>query len=265
MSTPLDFNKKILAIITGASQGIGKTIALELNRRLASGSKLVLIARSEDKLIENKKLLADINTDVAVDVRALDLSKTTATNYETVIDSSFNPKTDTYDVGIIFHNAGQVGKLTKSTELRSFDEWRSFYDTNLFSASILNSVFLDRIKPHVSNTFVVNISSFCGVQAVVNMGMYCSAKAARNLFFGVVAAEEPDVAVLNYSPGPVETDMFNTIAVSAQSEALRVRFKGMREDKQVLSTAQTVAKLLDVLGKGGYKSGDFVDYFERKC
>ncbi len=54
---------------------------------------------------------------------------------------------------------------------------------------------------------VVNISSLMALRAQETWSLYCSGKAARDMFFQVVAAEEKGVTVLNYAPGPVLTDM----------------------------------------------------------
>lgn len=48
---------------------------------------------------------------------------------------------------------------------------------------------------------VVNISSTLSLEAFPNWVLYCTAKAARKMMFNVLAAEEPSVRVLSYSPG----------------------------------------------------------------
>jgi len=53
----------------------------------------------------------------------------------------------------------------------------------------------------------VNISSLCALQPFRSWALYCSGKAARDMMFRVLAAEEPDVRVLNYAPGE-EGDAF---------------------------------------------------------
>ena len=49
---------------------------------------------------------------------------------------------------------------------------------------------------------------------------FVSAKAARDMFFKVVAAEEEDVRVLSYAPGPLVTDMTNTL-IDSEDEGVR--------------------------------------------
>ena len=73
------------ALITGASSGIGKHISVELAR---SGCNLVLVSRSEDKLIQLKKSLSD-NGDIKVAVFPQDLSKPDAP--ENVVKNAQEP------------------------------------------------------------------------------------------------------------------------------------------------------------------------------
>lgn len=54
---------------------------------------------------------------------------------------------------------------------------------------------------------VINISSLCAVQPFKSWGLYCAGKAGRDMLFKVLAAEEPNVTVLNYAPGPLDNDM----------------------------------------------------------
>lgn len=48
---------------------------------------------------------------------------------------------------------------------------------------------------------VINISSLCALQPFRSWVLYCTGKAARDMMFRVLAEEEPDLRVLNYSPG----------------------------------------------------------------
>lgn len=68
--------------------------------------------------------------------------------------------------------------------------------------------------------------------------------------------------VLNYSPGPVETEMLQTIANNAGDKDVKISFQSMRKNNTVLTTDQTVKRLTAVLTAKKYKSGDHVDYFD---
>ncbi|XP_028131947.2 sepiapterin reductase-like [Diabrotica virgifera virgifera] len=259
----IDFSKKAIVFITGASRGIGRTLAIEICRKLKQSSILVLIARSKAGLEETKFHIGEINKSVHVDTVSLDLSKPDINEYNDVFKKVLsNINTEDVKTGIIFHNAGHVATIKQTTDLTDLAVWRKFYDMNLFSCVLLNNVFIKSLRPVVPKLVVINITSLTGHVPLKNLSMYGSGKAARELFFKVLALEEPNIIVLNYSPGPVDTDMFHYIAETAQSEDLRQSFNDIK-NTIILTTIKTVNRMLNVLEKGDYKSGDTVDFYDR--
>lgn len=250
-----DATKKTFVVVSGASRGIGATIAIDLSK-LLNESTFVLLARSETGLEKVESEITQTGNDVLT--HSLDLSKPNLDSYQRVFSDISKP----FAQKIIFHNAGQVGTLDKTVNLNNLQHWQSYYDLNLFSATLLNSAFLT-FRPDIA-TFVVNISSLCGSVPFSNMSMYGSAKAARNLFFKVLAVEEPAISVLNYSPGPVDTDMVTEVISNMKDDSVRSEFVKLRETQTILKPAETIGKLLGLLGEGNYKSGDLVDYYDRK-
>lgn len=263
MTTSVDFSKKSLILITGASKGIGRTIAIEISRHLAQDSVIVLLARSEVGLKETKLQIQEIDKSLSVLTYIIDLSKPDIEEYNSIFKNILS-SIDQNDIhfGIIFHNAGHVGTLKQTTDLIDLDLWRKYYDLNMFSVILLNSVFKNNLQSVVPQLMIVNITSLCGRSPFVNMAMYGSAKAARDLIFKVLSLEEPNIIVLSYSPGPVDTDMFESIIEDAQSEEVKQNFKAMRETG-ILTPVQTVNKMLSIIEKGDFKSGDTVDYFDK--
>ncbi|KAJ8959112.1 hypothetical protein NQ318_022369 [Aromia moschata] len=240
MACRVDFNKKSIVFITGASKGIGRTIAVELSRNLDQNSIFVLIARSETGLEETKSQILEVDKSITVQTYVMDLSKSDLDDYNRVFDKVLSSvDTAGIEFGLIFHNAGHVGTLKQTTDLTDLKAWREYYDLNLFSVALLNNAFIKHVRPIAPQLLVVNITSLCGRSPTVNLAMYGSAKAARELFFKVLAVEEPKVIVLNYSPGPVDTEMFESIIKDAQSEVLKKSFEEVKKST-VLTTTQTI-------------------------
>lgn len=75
--------------------------------------------------------------------------------------------------------------------------------------------------------------------------------------------ENPDVNVLSYSPGPVDTDMFKIVCESMADPKMKKMFNEMREKNTVLTTEQTVNRLVQILKEHKYKSADHVDYYDK--
>lgn len=74
--------------------------------------------------------------------------------------------------------------------------------------------------------------------------------------------ENPDVNVLNYLPGFVETDMYYDALENSGNEVFKAQLKDMIENKKFVTTVQTANCLAQVLKKQNYKSGEYVDYFK---
>ena len=53
-------------------------------------------------------------------------------------------------------------------------------------------------------------------------------KAAREMFFKVMALENPDIRVVSYAPGPLKTDMFYCIRDNSYDSEVKSMFEGMR-------------------------------------
>lgn len=68
--------------------------------------------------------------------------------------------------------------------------------------------------------------------------------------------------ILNYAPGPVDTDMFLMACKETVDPDSKKEFIRMRETKTVLTTEQTVNRLVQVLKEHKYKSADHVDYYD---
>lgn len=87
------------------------------------------------------------------------------------------------------------------------------------------------------------------------------------MYFRVLALEEaatdPRLTVLNYAPGPVETDMTVNVQANSVSDDLRNMFKDLREKKTILKTIDTTLKFIQVIENGAFKSGDHVDYYDQ--
>lgn len=99
--------------------------------------------------------------------------------------------------------SGTLGDVSKGfVDLADPAEVNNYWALNLTSMLCLTSSILKAFpdSPGLSRT-VVNISSLCALQPFKGWGLYCSGKAARDMMFQVLAAEEPGVRVLSYAPG----------------------------------------------------------------
>ncbi|KOC63080.1 Sepiapterin reductase [Habropoda laboriosa] len=174
-----------------------------------------------------------------------------------------NKVLEQFDQVVVVHNVGTMGNTTQCTNnLTDLQSWHDYYDLNVFIPAVLNGVIM-KIFDESTNTkkTVINITSLFGIQPGRLMTYYCTGKAAREMFFKVFALENPQIDVLNYAPGPVETDMFYEVCNEHGDPETKANFTEMTVKKTVLTCEQTVNRLLMVLKEHKYKSGDHVDYF----
>ncbi|XP_034934622.1 sepiapterin reductase-like [Chelonus insularis] len=250
---------KVFLLITGASQGIGQQIAVTFSELLSENSQILLFARNEKGL---KETVERIGKNTTVNYVSIDLSLAKANELTEIINKYVNPLE--YDRAVVVQNAGTIGDLSKSTvDMDDFDVWRKYYDLNVFSPAVLNSVFMKIFNNVRTEKLVINITSKCGIVPFKSMGYYCSGKAAREMYFKVFADEFPLVNVLNYSPGPVETGMLRTASETASDADTKEMFTTMRQEKRQLTTEQTVNRLVQILKEQKYTSGDHIDYFDQ--
>ncbi|XP_063978569.1 sepiapterin reductase-like [Diachasmimorpha longicaudata] len=250
---------KVFLLITGASQGIGRQIAVTFSELLETGSRLLLLARSEHGL---KETANQISKRVSVDFKSVDLALSTADKLSEIIKKSVNHVQ--FDRIVVVHNVGSTGDLSKFTiDMNDYTEWRKYYDLNVFSPAILNSVVMKIFQDSPKmKKIVINITSFCALQPMKSVGYYCSGKAARQMYFKVFAEEFADVNVLNYSPGPVETEMLTNFVTNVADNDQRKKIADIRTKNEQLTTEETINRLVEVLRDQKYESGGFVDYYD---
>lgn len=266
MSTnPIKLNQKIFFVVTGASRGIGQTMAIECARQMLAGSVVTLLARNANGLADTRQQILAANPNVTVVTHAIDLACPSTAELRACLAKSLdNPSAAAvFDLAFIIHNVGTIGDISKyAKDIDDPAVWRDYYATNVFTVAALNSVFMNMFE--ATKKLVVNITSYCAIKPFESYALYCSGKAAREMYFNVLALEQTETLVLNYSPGPVATDMTVSIAKDSVSPGIRDMFQCMFDDKTILTTEQTTRKFVDVLETGKYASGDHVDYYDRK-
>ncbi|XP_039579927.1 sepiapterin reductase, partial [Passer montanus] len=165
---------------------------------------------------------------------------------------------------LLVNNAGSLGDISKSfLDLTDLEEINTYFSFNISSALCLTSTALRAFgaRPGCSRT-VVNISSLCALEPFPSWALYCSGKAARDMMFRVLALEEPGLRVLNYAPGPLDTDMQLLARTRTGDPGLRRRFQRLQEQGQLIDSSVSAQKLLRLLQEDSFPSGAHVDFFD---
>ena len=195
------------AMVTGASRGIGKTIAVTLG---AAGATVVCIARNQEKLQET----ADIITQQGgtAEVYPCDVVDTDAV--QNLFDK-FIEKWERLD--ILVNNAG----ITRDTLLprMSDEEWDDVLSTNLRSVFLFSRA-ASQVMMRARTGRIINISSVSGRMGNPGQANYSASKAGIIGFTQTVARElaSRKVTVNAICPGFVATEMTDAMGPAVLDE-----------------------------------------------
>nr|ADO28050.1 sepiapterin reductase [Ictalurus furcatus] len=253
---------RALCIITGASKGFGRCLAKEISALLKPGSVLVLVARSEDKLRELQEDLSSGRDGLVIRCVVADLGQ--KDGVESVIKELRETPSSDINSLYLFNNAASLGDVSRY--FRSFtdmDEVDLYLSMNVSSALCLTAGILKAFPAHVGlRRCVVHVSSLCALQPFPSWVLYCTGKAARNMMFRVLAKEESELRVLNYAPGPLDTEMHVHARSNTADDNIRSAITAMHSEGRLLTCEESVGKLIKVLLKDDYESGAHLDFYD---
>jgi short-subunit dehydrogenase len=189
-----------IAIVTGATSGIGRAIALELARQ---GASLVLTARREDRLREVADAIMALGPASPVVVVPGDV--TDPLTRQSVVQAAV---TRFSGLDILVNNAG-VGALGRFDNADP-GRLRQVMEVNFFAAVELTRLALRFLK-RAKSAIVVNVGSVLGHRAIPGCSEYCASKFALRGFSEALRAElsRDGLDVLLVSPGTTRTEFFD--------------------------------------------------------
>tara|TARA_B100000029_G_scaffold506549_1_gene589505 strand:- start:1244 stop:1948 length:705 start_codon:yes stop_codon:yes gene_type:complete len=187
---------KPIAIITGASTGIGRSLAVKLSNQYL----VYLISRNKKKLNKTKELINAQNNECKVIIS--DISKTESIND---IYSQIKQKEK---IELLVNNAG-IG-VFKSISDTTIDDWDNTINTNLRGSFLMTKMIIDQLKSN-QNGKIVFISSVAGLQPYKNSTAYVASKYAMRGFAASLREElrEFNIKVITVFPGAVNTRIWD--------------------------------------------------------
>jgi NAD(P)-dependent dehydrogenase (short-subunit alcohol dehydrogenase family) len=223
-------------IITGASRGIGRALALELAE---AGVNLVLNARDAVLLNEVTGECRHLGT------RAIALSGSAA-------DSKTASKlvNAALDLGHFYGFIQVAGVLHPGPFLWELSE---AYFREVLAANVTASYQMIRFAvPELmkgDSGLAVFFGSGAAEKSIPGIAAYCAAKAAEEHLARQLAAEAPQITTFIYRPGVVETRMQQQARISkgGASPELRQTFRGFKERGELLSPEEAAKALVTIL------------------
>lgn len=222
------------ALVTGASTGIGRELALEC---AADGHEVVLVARNEARLRELAVLIEN-KYSVRAHVLALDLAASAAPS--TIVEYL---RSQSLGIDILVNNAG-FGALDRFLDLDPDTQLR------MITVNVTVPTALIRLLAPAMVTrkrgFILNVSSTAAFQPGPWMAVYCASKAYL-LHLSEALANELEgsgVTVTSLCPGPTRTEFQTTARMGVgkplrrplmdAKEVARIGYRGMKQGKRIV-------------------------------
>lgn len=214
-------------LITGASSGIGRSIALALAPK---NYHLILWARREDKLNQLESEIKELYPKVKISLLVGDVN-----------DSSMIKKLEEVShkrIDILINNAGLALGRDK-VHTADFSDWEQMINTNVIANFRICHAVVPWMMAHGYGD-IINLCSVAGHYTYQGGSVYCATKHAVKAFTRVLREETcgNNIRVMQISPGMVETE-FSVVRFKGDEKAAR----DVYSDMQPL-TADDIARMM---------------------
>jgi NADP-dependent 3-hydroxy acid dehydrogenase YdfG len=222
MSNTSDQSTGRVAVITGASSGIGEATARAL---AASGFRLALLARRADRI----QALAGELGNGAIAIQA------DVTDRDSLVKAGERVQAELGGADVLVNNAGIM--LLAPFTPEGHDDHRRMVEANLLGAMTVTEVFLDQLCDGGGD--LVNLSSVAGRTARPGNAVYAATKWGLNGWSEALRQElQPDVRVMVIEPGAVATELTDHINQPDAKQAAEQMYK------QLAITADDIAEVI---------------------
>ena len=184
-----------VVMITGASRGLGRALALAFSRE---GANLVITSRNEDAL----KPVAEEVEGAGAEVLAIAADVSKSEDVEKLLSAAAERFGR---IDVLVNNAGLLGPRVPIAEYPE-DEWRKVLEANLTGPFLLSKAVI----PHMpEGGSIVNITSGVSIEGRPRWGAYSVSKFGLEGLTQILAAEleEGGIRVNSVDPGSMRTEM----------------------------------------------------------
>ncbi|MBW4508098.1 MAG: SDR family oxidoreductase [Scytonematopsis contorta HA4267-MV1] len=228
--------RKLRALITGASSGIGKATALTFAK---AGIDVALVSRNSEKLADVAS--AATHAGVSASCYSVDLALISQ-----VREKFAEIAKDFGGIDILVNNAGigYTGRLTETP----LSDWQQVLDLNLTSVFECTLGILPQMRELGKGT-IINVASIAGKQAFAGWGAYCVSKAGLIAFSQTLAHEERanGIRVTAICPGAVNSGLWDTKTVNADLNRSNMLTPEIVADSILYTALLPIAAVVDEL------------------
>lgn len=209
----------MIALITGATSGIGKAAAIIFAK---NGYNIIITGRRRERLEELKKELTDsYNVEVAVfsfDIRKQEEIKAVVASF-----------TDQWkEITVLVNNAGLAAGLAPFQE-GNIDDWDLMIDTNLKGLVYISRIIAPMMISNGKGGHIINIGSIAGKEVYANGNVYCATKHAVDAISKAMRIDllPHGIKVTAVHPGMVETE-FSIVRFKGDVDRAKKVYEGMQ-------------------------------------
>jgi NAD(P)-dependent dehydrogenase (short-subunit alcohol dehydrogenase family) len=184
-----------VALVTGASQGLGRALALAYARE---GATVVLNSRSYESIRDVVEEIHGLGTEVL----GIGADVTSSSDVQELVDAAV----EHYDrIDVLVNNAGLLGPRVAIEEYPE-DEWRSVLDANLTGPFLVSKAAIPHMRESAS---IINVTSGVSIEGRAEWGAYSVSKFGLEGLTQILAAELKDrgIRVNSVDPGGMRTEM----------------------------------------------------------
>ncbi|ODQ49866.1 NAD(P)-binding protein [Saitoella complicata NRRL Y-17804] len=220
--------KKSWAVITGASDGIGREFALQLAK---AKFNIVLVSRTESKL---HAVAEEIEGKFGVETKvlAMDFAKNEDKDYDRLQDLI-----STLDVGVLVNNVGQSHSIPVPFTLTPLQEMKNIININCHGTLRITQIVAPRMVER-KNGLILTMGSFGGLLPTPLLATYSGSKAFLNYWNQSIAAE--------LAPSGVDCYLIKSYLVTSAMSKIKRASMTIPSPKAFVATA---------LGKIGLRGG----------
>lgn len=202
--------KSKIAVITGASKGVGAAISAAL---VSKGTLVYGLARNNDDLLRLQVQLGDKFIPVPMDI----------TNQKAVYLWIGNVFSDVHSPDILINNAG-VGYFGKIDKL-PLEQWHGMINTNINGLFYMTSQIVPFMKRNKNYCHIINIGSILGKTTRSEGAAYCLTKYGIQGFsealFHELRLDKIKVSCVN--PGSIATDFFKDSGIVQHDHMIQTK------------------------------------------
>lgn len=201
-----------IAVVTGASSGIGKEFARQISKRYGKLDEIWIIAR-------RKELLEELQEELRIDVRifAMDLTNSNDIRQFDEYLKEVNP-----EIKLLVNCAG-YGKVGKFEELDIYEQV-GMIDINCKALTLFTGICLPFISSH---SRIINVASAAAFCPQPRFNVYAATKSYVLSFSRALNNElkERKITVTAVCPGPVDTEFFEIAGDNGSEVKKKMRVK----------------------------------------